>query len=105
MLSEIRDTLKRISPSPWQWAYVQGEEPADDPQLLQLGIDTLPTEAHHIQLRANGQHRFWVELTDTRIAGDVVFDFDFIIGSREWVPALLAEIDRLRRLLAKRDAH
>jgi len=39
-----------------------------------------------------------VEMTDTNLR-DVVSDFDFIRGAREWVPELLAEVTRLRGLL------
>lgn len=101
-LAEILDTMNKASPAPWDWAYSQGEAPTDDPELLKIGIDTLPTAPCNIQLRANGHHRFWIELTDTNIAGDVVFDFDFIKGAREWVPELLAEVKRLRGLLGNR---
>jgi len=99
-LAEIRTALSKASPPPWDWAYSQGEVATEDPELLKLGIDTVPTMPCNIQLRANGNHRFWVELTDTRIAGDLVFDLDFILGAREWVPELLAEVERLRELLA-----
>ena len=100
-LAEIRATLSKVSAAPWDWAYTQDEVPTNDPAILKLGIDTIPTEPRNIQLRANGNHRFWVELTDTNIAGDIVFDFDFIKGAREWVPELLAEVERLRSLLRK----
>ncbi len=100
-LAEIRITLSKVSEGPWDWAYAQGEVSTDDPAFQKLRIDTKPTEHRNIQLRANGNHRFWVELTDTKIAGDLVFDFDFIKGAREWVPELLAEVERLRGLLGK----
>ncbi|MDB5292394.1 MAG: hypothetical protein JWL69_3635 [Phycisphaerales bacterium] len=100
-LQEIRDTCQKASRGPWDWGYESVEEPTDDPELLASGIDTIPAGFKHIQLKANGQHRFWIELTDTQLAGDVVFDFDFIVGAREWVPELLAEIERLRGLLGR----
>jgi hypothetical protein len=100
-LAQIHDALGKVSPAPWDWGYKQNEVPTDGPELRECGIDTLPSAPHHIQLRANGRHRFWVELTDTSVAGDVVFDFDFIICAREWVPELLAEVERLRGLLGQ----
>jgi hypothetical protein len=96
-LDEIRECCTKASPGPWEWRYTQGEEPTDDPELSEMGIGSLPTY-DHIQLVANGRHRFWIEMTDTGIGGDCVFDFDFIIGAREYVPELLAEIDRLKKL-------
>ena len=100
-LAEIRATLSKVSGAPWDWAYAHGEVPTADPALLKLGIDTKPTGPRNIQLRANGNHRFWVELTDTNIPGDLVFDLDFIKSAREWVPELLMEVERLRSLLGK----
>ena len=100
-LAEIREAIHKASPAPWDYAYSQGDSATEDPMLLKIGIDTVPTMPSHIQLRADGNHRFWIELTDTKIAGDVVFDLDFIQGARDWVPELLAEVERLRGLLAK----
>ena len=103
LYTKIKKAMSEVSSSPWTWRYSQGEEPTDIPELLKLGIDTIPTTPRNIQLMANGKHRFWVELTDTKLP-DVVFDFDFIVGAREWLPELVAEIDRLRGLLGK-EAH
>ena len=100
-LARIRDTVSKASPAPWDWAYAQGEMPTEDPAILELGIKTVPTKPRNVQLRANGTHRFWVEFTDTQIAGDVVFDLDFIREAREIVPELLAEIERLRNIIGE----
>ena len=100
-LIKIKETVSKASPSPWTWGYTYGEEETDDPDIRKLGINTIPTGFRNIQLKSNNKHRFWVELTDTQLAGDVVFDFDFIIESREFVPELIAEIERLRDLLKK----
>ena len=100
-LDEIRQASQKASRAPWEWGYDQVEEPTDDPDLNAIGIDTVPSAFKNIQLKAGGEHRFWIELTDTRVGGDVVFDFDFIAGAREWIPELLAEIDRLRALLGR----
>jgi hypothetical protein len=103
-LSEIRELVSKASPAPWNWAYAQGEVPTDEPELLKLGIDTISNAPCNIQLQANGHHRFWIELTDTKITGDVVFDLDFIKEARVIIPELLAEVERLRGLLG-RDLH
>ena len=101
-LKEIKETIAKASPAPWSWGYTFGEEETDDPDLNRLGFKTIPTGPRNIQLKADGNHRFWVELTDTQLVGDVVFDFDFIREAREFVPELLAEIERLRGLLGKK---
>jgi len=101
-LKDIKETIAKTSPAPWSWGYTFGEEETDDPDIKRLGIMTIPTGPQNIQLKADGHHRFWVELTDTQLAGDVVFDFDFIIEARKFVPELLAEIERLRGLLGKK---
>ena len=100
-LDEIRQACQKASCAPWEWGYDQVEEPTDDPDLNAMGIDTIPTAFKNIQLKAGGEHRFWIELTDTKVGGNVVFDFDLIVGAREWIPELLAEIDRLRALLGR----
>jgi hypothetical protein len=99
-LNEIRHAMMDASSAPWRWSYSQGETPTDDPHLLKIGIGTIPTAPSNIQLTAGGKHRFWVELTETQIP-DIVHDLDFIKGAREWIPDLVAEIDRLRGLLGK----
>jgi hypothetical protein len=100
-LAEIRNTVSKASPAPWEWSNTIVEEPTNDPTLLSMGIQTEPAGFENMQLVANGNHRFWVELTDTQIAGDVVFDLDFIQEARDFVPELLAEIERLRGLLGR----
>ena len=101
-LQKFKETISKTSSAPWTWGYTLGEVETDDPDFKKLGIDTIPTGPRNIQLKSDGEHRFWVELTDTQLAGDVVFDFDFIIESREFVPELIAEIERLRGLLGKK---
>ena len=101
-LKDIKETVAQASPAPWSWGYTFGEKETDDPDINRLKIMTTPTGPRNIQLKADGHHRFWVELTDTQFAGDVVFDFDFIIEARKFVPELLAEIERLRGLLGKK---
>ena len=81
-IKEIRNAAAKASPAPWKWAYDIVEEPTDDPELLNLGIGTSLAGFKHIQLKSGNKHRFWIELTDTGVAGDLVFDFDFIIGAR-----------------------
>lgn len=100
-LKAIRESCRKASPIPWEWGHEHVEESTDDPELNAMGIHTIPTAFKNIQLKADGEHCFWVELTDTKVGGDVVFDLDFISGAREWVPELLAEIERLRALLGK----
>lgn len=102
ILKDFKETIAKASSAPWSWGYTFGEEETDDPDINRLGIMTIPTGPRNIQLKADGHHRFWVELTDTQLAGDVVFDFDFIIEARKFVPELLAEIERLRGLLGKK---
>lgn len=100
-LNEIREACQTASRAPWAWGYDHVDESTDDPGLNARGIDTIPTSFKNIQLKAGGEHRFWIALTDTKVGGDVVFDFDFIVGAREWIPELLAEIARLRALLGR----
>ena len=101
LLEEIRETCEKASPGPWEWGYDCVIENVDDPEDPEVEWEGFPVGYRNIQLKANGEHRFWVEMTDTQVGGDLVFDFDFIRGAREWVPALLAEIDRLRSQLGK----
>jgi hypothetical protein len=98
--SEIKTALSEASCAPWRWSYSQGETPTDDPHLLRIGIGTIPTAPSNMQLTAGGKHRFWIELSETRIP-DIVRDLDFISGAREWIPDLVAEIERLRGLLGE----
>ena len=97
--------LSRTSRSPWTWGYTYDEKETNEPDIRKLGIKKVPTAPVNIQLKSNGEHRFWVELTDTQLAGDIVFDFDFIIEAREFVPELIAEIDRLRGLLGRESTY
>lgn len=100
-LAEIKQRLEKASAGPWEWKYQFDEEVTQDPDLVAEGIHTLPGPPHHIQLVANGQHRFWIELTDTRIAGDLVFDLDLIVAAHDDVRDLLAEVERLRQRIGE----
>ena len=101
-LQKFKQTIAKSSPCPWTWGYTFGEVETDDPDIRKLGISTIPTGPRNIQLKSKGEHRFWIELTDTQLGGDVIFDFDFIVESRELVPKLIAEIERLELYLAKK---
>jgi hypothetical protein len=96
-LKEIEECCAAATPGPWEWRYSQTEEPIDQPELLAMGIKTLPGY-RNIQLVANGKHRFWVVLTDTGVA-DCVRDFDLIKNARTYVEELVLEVRRLKRLL------
>lgn len=82
-VAEIREACDKASPRPRQWSCDVAEEPVDDPKLKAQGIQTIPAAFKHIQLKGRGTHRFWVQVTDTQVGRDVVFDFDFVVGARE----------------------
>jgi hypothetical protein len=103
-LQKIKKLVSNASPAPWTLCYSYGELVPDNPDSKKSRNDTVPKSTHHIQLKSDGKHRFWFELTDTHFLGDVVADFDFITESRQLVPELIAEIERLRSLLGDKAA-
>jgi hypothetical protein len=78
-LNEIRARCEAATPGPWK-ASIEGRDHSSGSDLIMTGAGS-----------ARGE--------DIEITGATHADYDFIAHAREDVERLLAEIDRLKRLL------
>lgn len=79
-LEQIRLRCEAASPGPWR-ASIEGRDHQSGSSFI---------------MRGEGASR----LDDIELSGATDADYDFIAHSRQDIPKLLAEIDRLRRLLS-----
>lgn len=86
-LRAIRERCACATPGPW-WSWVEGRDGLSGDTFIGRGVDG----ARHGDLYLS---------TDPGETISVA-DLDFIAGARQDVPRLLAEVERVQRLLADR---
>lgn len=74
-LDEIRERCRRAAPGPWT-AWIEGRDHTSGSSFVRTGAD------------------------DIELSGASEGDYDFIAHARQDIPRLLAEVGRLRTLLA-----
>jgi hypothetical protein len=74
-IAEIRDRCNRATPGPWK-SYVEGRDHTSGSDFIMTGGE------------------------DIYLTGASVDDQDFIAHARQDIPKLIAEIERLRKLLS-----
>jgi len=75
-IAEIKKRCERATPGPWK-SYVEGRESMSGSSFIMTGGE------------------------DIYLTGATVADQDFIAHARQDIPSLIAEVERLRKLLAQ----